>query len=199
MTVYFTSDTHFGHDAIRRLADRPYASLQAMDDALIANWNAVVKADDTVWHLGDFAHKSAPSPADYRQRLNGCIHLITGNHDRHTVRDHAGLFASIQDMAEVQVSGRTLILCHYPLREWDKAWRGAYHLHGHVHGRLDDEPFGFSLDAGVDSHEYAPIDITRITRLLADRVNPFTDAEDRATQSRRQSAAKRLRAATELG
>jgi calcineurin-like phosphoesterase family protein len=59
MTIWFTSDSHFGHDAIRRLADRPFASLDEMDTALVDRWNGVVRPGDTVWHLGDFAHRSA--------------------------------------------------------------------------------------------------------------------------------------------
>jgi calcineurin-like phosphoesterase family protein len=193
MTTWFTSDTHFGHDAIRRLADRPFASLDAMDTALLQRWNAIVQPADTVWHLGDFAHKSAASIADYRHRLNGKIHLIAGNHDAHIVRDHSGLFASIQNLAEVHTSGRTIILCHYPMREWDKAWRGAWHLHGHVHGRLDKEPHGRSLDVGVDSHDFAPIDVNRIAALFEGRTNPFIhDAnDDRAKQSSRQTAERK--------
>ncbi len=35
MTVWFTSDTHFGHDAIRRYCNRPFASVEEMDDQLI--------------------------------------------------------------------------------------------------------------------------------------------------------------------
>ncbi len=190
MTIWFTSDTHFGHDAIRRLADRPFASLEAMDSALVQRWNAVVRPMDTVWHLGDFAHKSAASVADYRNRLNGKIHLITGNHDAHTLRDHSQLFVSVQDLAEVQTAGRTIILCHYPMREWDKAWRGSWHLHGHVHGRLDNQLHGCSLDVGVDSHDYAPIDVNRIAILFAGRANPFVHDpnDDRVRQSIRQTA-----------
>jgi calcineurin-like phosphoesterase family protein len=179
MTTWFTSDTHFGHDAIRRLADRPFASTDAMDKVLVQRWNAVVQPTDTVWHLGDFSHKSAKSVPAYRQRLNGTIHLIAGNHDVQIRRDHPDLFASIQDMAEVTLAGKTIILCHYPLREWDKAWRGAWHLHGHVHGRLDSEPHGRSLDVGVDSHDFSPLNAAQIGALLSGRSNPFArDTED---------------------
>lgn len=40
MTVFFTSDTHFGHEAIIRHCGRPFASVAEMDEALIARWNA---------------------------------------------------------------------------------------------------------------------------------------------------------------
>jgi calcineurin-like phosphoesterase family protein len=194
MALYFTSDTHFGHDAIRILADRPFASLQAMDDEMVRRWNAVVQPGDTVWHLGDFAHRNSQSLADYRARLNGTIHLVLGNHDARVTGDNAKLFASVQLMAEVNTRAKTIILCHYPLREWDKAWRGAWHLHGHVHGRLDDDAYGFSLDVGVDSHDYRPIGVERIAELLSGRRSPFVKDETRAADSRRRNEMRRQRA-----
>jgi calcineurin-like phosphoesterase family protein len=184
MATLFTSDTHFGHDTIRTLASRPFASLAEMDTELVTRWNAAVRPGDTVWHLGDFAHRNAASLADYRARLNGTIHLVLGNHDVTIKGDNLSLFASVQVMAEVTVRSKTIILCHYPLREWDKAWRGAWHLHGHVHGRLDTEVHGFSLDVGVDSHEYRPIGYERIAELLAGRTTPFVRHETRRTLRR---------------
>ena len=41
--VFFIADTHFGEDAIRRYENRPFASVEAMDRALMERWNAVVE------------------------------------------------------------------------------------------------------------------------------------------------------------
>ena len=51
--VWFTSDLHFHHRNICRYCNRPYNSLEEMHEALITNWNSVVKEDDTVFLLGD--------------------------------------------------------------------------------------------------------------------------------------------------
>jgi calcineurin-like phosphoesterase family protein len=118
MTVFFTSDTHFGHAAIIRHQKRPFASIDAMDTALIMRWNACVRPADTVYHLGDFCYRSGTKTAvDYMARLSGTIHLIRGNHDDHTVRDHAAAFASVQDMLTLKIDGQRIVLFHYPLRE----------------------------------------------------------------------------------
>jgi calcineurin-like phosphoesterase family protein len=196
MALYFTSDTHFGHESIRTLADRPFASLPEMDNELVRRWNAIVKPGDTVWHLGDFAHRNSSSIADYRSRLNGSINLVLGNHDASIKGDNLALFASVQLMAEVTSRGKSIILCHYPLREWDKAWRGAWHLHGHVHGRLDEEINGYSLDVGVDSHDYQPVSFERIVELFAGRASPFVKDEARAAESKRRNAQRLQRAST---
>lgn len=52
MARYFTSDTHFGDHRVLNLYHRPFASSAAMDEALIAAWNATCGPDDEVWHLG---------------------------------------------------------------------------------------------------------------------------------------------------
>jgi calcineurin-like phosphoesterase family protein len=173
--LWFTSDTHFDHDAIRALAGRPFGSVAAMNAALIANWNAAVAPDDTVWHLGDVTHRQAGSFSGLRAQLNGTIHLVAGNHDQNLIDTESGLFASIQPIKDLRIGGQMLVLCHYPMREWHMAWRGAWHLFGHVHGRLEDDPLGLSLDVGVDSHGFAPIDFDTIARHMAQRVNPFVD------------------------
>lgn len=51
-----------------------------MNEALITNWNNVVKPNDTVFHLGDFAFGGSYIWNNVLSRLNGNIHLILGNH-----------------------------------------------------------------------------------------------------------------------
>ncbi len=58
-TVHFTADTHFGHEGMmdgRMTWPRPFGSIEEHDETLIANWNAVVRPGDEIWHLGDFAY-----------------------------------------------------------------------------------------------------------------------------------------------
>lgn len=88
--IYFISDTHFSHANIIKYCDRPYKDTTQMDIDIIHKWNSVVKPNDIVWHLGDFAFFSKK---DYEriykiiQKLNGNINLLLGNHDRHISND----------------------------------------------------------------------------------------------------------------
>jgi calcineurin-like phosphoesterase family protein len=173
MTTFFTSDTHFGHAGIIRHQNRPFNSVMAMDESLISHWNSVVAADDTVYHLGDFCFRASQGADTYLARLQGTIHLITGNHDDDTIRDHAGLFASVNSMLTVRVEGQRIVLFHYPLREWPFAYSDAWHLFGHVHGNLDRQPHGFSLDVGVDSHEFRPLSFQQVAAKFEHRSSPF--------------------------
>ena len=60
MSLFFTADQHFGHanilqyEAHSRVTPygQTFASVEAMNEALIEHWNAVVQPDDTVYCLG---------------------------------------------------------------------------------------------------------------------------------------------------
>ena len=49
--IYFTSDLHLGHQGIIKLQNRPFESLEEMNKTLIANYNAMIHRDDTVYIL----------------------------------------------------------------------------------------------------------------------------------------------------
>ena len=79
MGVFFIADIHFGDDRIRRYENRPFSAVSIMDESLISNWNNAVKADDTVYVLGDFGAETYESTV--LRKLNGKKYLIKGNHD----------------------------------------------------------------------------------------------------------------------
>jgi calcineurin-like phosphoesterase family protein len=153
MTVWFTSDTHFGDHRVLNIGRRPFGSVAEMDAALAANWNAVVGPEDEVWHLGDVARTVAGAAA-MLERLNGRKHLIVGNNDPPGVVALPA-WASTAPYAELQQDGRRLVLCHYAFRSWNGMGRGALNLHGHSHGRL--RPMTRQYDVGVDAQGWRPV------------------------------------------
>ena len=162
-TTWFTSDTHLGHANIIKHCARPFGTVQEMDAALIAAWNAMVGEDDDIWHLGDFSYRSAKAAADYLRRLNGRKHLVWGNHDSEQSKTAAG-WVSSQAYAEITVDGTPVVLFHYGLRTWRRVGRGAIHLYGHSHGNLPGD--GQSCDAGVDAWNYRPVTLAEILNHL---------------------------------
>lgn len=165
MTVYFTADTHFSHKAIVRLNDRPYENRDAMDAALIANWNATVGPEDLVYHLGDFCFKGSAIADRISAQLNGEIVLVRGNHDTaNTVA--LPRWRETADLLEVSVEGVRLALCHYPLLEWPGAYKGVVHLHGHTHGRVPGNRQ--RADVGVDLWDFRPVSLPEIQAKLAE-------------------------------
>lgn len=169
--IWFTSDQHYFHTNIIKYCNRPFASVKEMDQAMIEKYNSLVKPKDIVYHLGDFGY--ATSTAAY---LNGVKHLIIGNHDWKILDDLKPHFVWCRDTFRLKINGNTFWLAHYPHRAWPQAFHGAYHLFGHVHGRLPD--YGRSCDVGVDVWNYAPVHIDQIIERLKDARLEKDDGEE---------------------
>lgn len=52
-----------------------------MNEGLIANWNSVVKDNDIVFDLGDFAFAPNSKWKEILERLKGRHYLVLGNHE----------------------------------------------------------------------------------------------------------------------
>lgn len=111
MKTFVTADLHFGHGNIIKHCERPFENRQAMDKALIDNWNSVVGPHDRVIVVGDFAWKS---PEFYLSTLNGSKILIKGNHD---FRGNIRGFEFIKDLWDTKIEGQRVVFCHYQLSE----------------------------------------------------------------------------------
>lgn len=144
-----------------------------MDEAIVANWNAKVGKNDLVYHLGDFAYGRNTTVSyvrEIRQRLNGKIILIRGNHEaiaNELAKEPCMHFAAVTDYKELDLCGKKIILFHYGLRTWHHDLRGSWHLYGHSHGKLPS--YGKSFDIGVDSWNFKPLSLEEVTEEMAKR------------------------------
>jgi calcineurin-like phosphoesterase family protein len=98
--------------------------------------------------------RSAARMSELLDALAGTKRLIVGNNDGRATTD-LPQWASVQHYAELETDGARLILCHYPLRSWNRMNRGAMNLHGHSHGRL--APLPRQVDVGVYCCDFRPI------------------------------------------
>ena len=80
--IYFISDTHFNHNNIIKYCNRPFKSINEMNQTIINNWNKTVKADDEIYHLGDLVLGKKEEMYNTVSNLNGKKYLIRGNHDK---------------------------------------------------------------------------------------------------------------------
>jgi len=165
--VYFTADLHFNHYSILCHCDRPFKNLAEMDEAIIDNWNSVVGPDDTVYCLGDFSFGTTNAASDYLARLKGKVHLVIGNHDKKARK--CPDFVSTEKLVEVTIRGQRITLCHYAMRTWNCKCHGAWHLYGHSHGKLADDPASLSIDVGVDSWEFTPVSFEQVEAVLTEK------------------------------
>lgn len=160
--IWFTSDTHYGHNNILAYCNRPFADVVEHDNALMGNFNKLVKRNDIVYHLGDFCLGPPWLANKIYHSLNGRINLIVGNHDR--LKNYRGLFETVQNVHMLKLGKEMFWLSHYAHARWPHAHYGAYHLFGHSHGGF--KGLGKSMDVGVDTNKYAPYHIDDVRRLL---------------------------------
>lgn len=163
--IYFTADTHFGHANIIRFCGRPFTTAREMDERLIQSINSRVGPTDTLYHLGDFSFGSGAMATVYRRRLH-CrkIYLVPGNHDKRVLRA-PGQFEVLPPLAEISAgddNNLRIVLCHYALRTWPGKNRGSWHLYGHSHGALPEDPNLPSCDVGVDVHQFNPVSLEEL-------------------------------------
>ena len=54
MNIWFIADPHFDHKNIIKYCERPFNTVEEMNQTLIERWNSVVKKDDKVFCIGGF-------------------------------------------------------------------------------------------------------------------------------------------------
>ncbi len=187
---YFSSDFHFGHFNIMKYCNRPFSSVQEMDETIINNLNEIILPNDTLFCLGDFSMKNPNGVQSYRDRIN-CknIVLIRGNHDpKSNNRPHPALykaFNGVWDMLQIKrdYNGQPqdIVMCHYAMRTWNKSHYGSISLYGHSHGTLFDDPNLLSMDVGVDCHNFKPITLDQIMEhIKKKRFRPINDHQNKS-------------------
>ncbi len=169
---FITSDTHFGHKNIIKYSNRPFASIEEMDNELIHRWNAKVPKNAVIYHLGDLAFGNALSIEELLRRLNGRIRFFPGNHDKVILNNKKlqALFEWCRPFSFHESKApnkQKIVMCHYAFDVWNKHHHGSWMLHGHSHGSL---PRGgrIRMDVGVDCHpNYEPFSFKEIEEQLS--------------------------------
>ena len=138
--IFFTADTHFGHENVIQFDKRPFLSASEMDEEMIKRWNNKVGKGDLVYVLGDMIWKSLTDYAEpLIKSLNGQIILIKGNHDRFINNAKAKkALAGIKDYDDIVVTlengnKRRCILSHYFMPFYNAHRYQTILLHGHSH------------------------------------------------------------------
>lgn len=192
-TIWFTSDTHFGHAGVLRLSNRPFRSLDEMHEELVRRWNERVHPNDVVFHLGDLMFGR---PLEALRELKGRVTMLAGNHDQRRSLEYADALGwDLQAMFNIKVADdaglgpspkhQYITLCHYPMVTWNYRRFESWMLHGHSHGTRDHENrYVKRLDVGVDCFNYAPVSYEQVREIMrakpsyAQRPNPDADPED---------------------
>lgn len=167
MSLFVTSDQHWGHKNIVLYCKRPFKSVEEMNQTMIERWNSVVSDNDTVLHLGDFAlNLTTIQTQRLRDKLNGDIILVPGNHDYSTRLRDANIFILDSFFSEgVTINIGNLIFSHRPLLNIPGSF---VNVHGHIH---DKPSYGKYLNVCVDVTNYTPLSFKEVKKRAKDILN----------------------------
>lgn len=166
MSVFFTSDLHFGHNnlcnGIRGM------TVDESDNLIITNWNNVVHKKDIVYILGDVTmeqHKYIPK---YMSQLEGEIRVVVGNHDTIRVCKELNRLG-IVTIGTLEYKG--FICTHIPIIESElKFYKGNLHGHWHIGcNSFSDNPKYFNVNC--EFHNYTPINFEEIVEQINIKIN----------------------------
>lgn len=170
--VWFTSDLHFWHKNICKYCDRPYNTIEEMNQSIIDNWNSVVKDDDIVYLLGDMGFCGIEKLRFLISQLKGHIRLVQGNHDSDKVVNRLieeGLIEGVATLCYITITGdeecpdQDLTLCHFPMIDWANKEKGAWMIHGHQHQLPNTPSCSYAhWDVGLDKNNMMPISFEQL-------------------------------------
>ena len=188
--IFFTSDSHFSHSGICRGVShwsdlrrtRDFRSLGEMNDAIVAEINAVVGPNDYLVHLGDWSFGGFESIEEFRSKII-CKNIIIflGNHDHHIKNNREGIQEIFKEVAFYDIleirrpkgkeTEKYKFFCsHFPVASWEDMGRGVPHLHGHVHLPPNLKIHeGRAMDVGVHGNNLKPYSLNEILKIMKDR------------------------------
>lgn len=162
--VWLISDNHFNHQKIIEYCNRPFKTVEQMNEEMIKKWNSAVKEDDKIYHLGDFGFGSKEQIANIVSKLNGRIFLILGNHDNHTPQWYRD--CGIKEVYDYPVIIRDFIVLSHAPQPFICDSRTPYvNFFGHVHDSEMFETYGPRHFCGcVERHDYKPVNIEEVIK-----------------------------------
>ena len=123
---YFISDTHLSHDRIIIFERTEFKTIEEHDEFVKNKILSTVKADDTLYMLGD-AGVMTDENIEFWKNLPCKTILIRGNHDT----QKAKLLEAFDEVSDVPIFYRKrILLSHEPLPVTIE----TINIHGHLHG-----------------------------------------------------------------
>ena len=168
--LWFTSDSHFSHYNIIKYSNRPFESVQEMNERMIELWNERVRPQDHIYHLGDVSMCRPRHIKELMARLNGHKRLVRGNHDIFHTKEY--MEVGWEEIYGIRVL-ENFIFTHIPIHPASMANFRA-NVHGHTHDQPDLSPmmkinpktqevrWQHYLNISVEKTNYHPISLEDI-------------------------------------
>lgn len=165
MTIWFTSDQHYFHKNIIKLALRGFKDINKMHNVLIRNHNKYVSEDDICYHIGDFSflqNSSIQKVGNILNQLNGRNVLILGNHDPDKPHTLVNMGFESVHTSLILPEDNQFIMCHDPA--CSTIDRNSIWIVGHVHDLFIIEKN--CINVGVDVWDFKPVSLETIRSIM---------------------------------
>ena len=158
MIKYITSDLHLGHEKVLEYCNRPYDTVENMNEDFINKINKLPDGSH-LYHLGDFVIGGKKKILEFLSRIKKNIKMIfiLGNHDsmKPTIVQEDKRILWVGYYKKEKVLGGDVYLFHYPILEWPSKHYGTIHFHGHSHGNSTYPYLPARIrDVGIDCTNY---------------------------------------------
>ena len=188
VNIFFTSDLHLYHQNILQYTKHNFSIIEQRNEAIVNNWNSVIKNGDTVYILGDYVWRLEKLKFDklkqITNRLNGNKILVRGNHDRYSNYQYVNSgIKEVYDILNVKIANDFFVLCHYAMKFWQRSHYGSYCLYGHEHFKrpIDFQSYAKlemstrTLNVCMDGNNLFPYSVQDIYKQIGD--NPINFVE----------------------
>lgn len=176
MAIWLCSDWHFNHNKKFVWGKRGFSSIEEMNEEIIRRHNSVVRPDDDVYVLGDLCLGGADSGDANKaliERLNGRIHIVSGNH---CTNPRIEMYRTCANVVEINLFSQMIkykkqyfYLSHFPTLtanyDDDRPFRQLIvNICGHSH---TDNPFadfdkGLIYHVEMEAHNCYPVLLDKI-------------------------------------
>lgn len=181
--LYFIADYHLRHKNVLDFEDRPYESIEEMEEDFIAKWNNVVNEEDTVVLVGDIIfHGKKHHWIELLTKLKGKKILVKGNHDDSKAVQNLveeGYLEEYHEVGYMFKENKMLYwVTHYPMEIEERPRK--FSIHGHIHNK--PSRYMNQINVGVDSLIFKdvpfgqPIPFTRIEEYV-EAIEPLLEEQ----------------------
>jgi len=162
--TYLFGDPHFDHTNIIKYCNRPFKSVEEMNEVILRNWHRTIRSTDLVFFLGDMAFgRGSRKPRWWLSQLTGRIVYLKGSHDQGIRPAATGLNAlkvALTQIVEFSNSKRVLLVHDTVNVPW--TWLG-WVIHGHNHNnRPLVDVHSQHVNVSADVLNYTPISFSEL-------------------------------------
>ena len=84
-------------------------------------------------------------------------------------KDALSYFESVTPYAEITDADKRIVLCHYPICEWNGFYHDTWHIYGHIHNNTNGayqymKNLPRALNAGACLNNYTPVTFDELVR-----------------------------------